>query len=155
TNAATARAARGRCTGGAAGVRPLLSSGRRITVDGHPICSDCGGAIAPVGPQQWRHGLSPRRRLAPLATYAEFSRRFPWVVVSEDEWHQGATAFTEYRHKLQAFKTRAVLGAAENPCLELFEMLMTAPARLLDLEERRRELASLFSWAIPTNAALE
>jgi hypothetical protein len=32
---------------------------------------------------------------------------------------------------------------------------MTAPARLLDLDERRRELASLFSWAIPTEPALE
>src|SRR5262249_27579088 len=39
--------------------------------------------------------------------------------------------------------------------LELFQMLMSAPARLLDLEERRRELASLFSWAIPNEAALE
>ena len=32
---------------------------------------------------------------------------------------------------------------------------MAAPARLLDLDERRRELASLFSWAIPTEPALE
>ena len=155
TTAAAARAAKGGCTGGAAGVRPLLSSGRRVTVDGHAICSECGGAIKPIGPEQWRHGLRPVRRLTPLATYAEFSRRFPWLVVSEDEWHRAACAFREYNDKLKPFKRKAVLEAAENPCLELFEMLMTAPARLLDLEERRRELASLFSWAIPNEAALE
>src|ERR1043166_8311584 len=155
TTAAAARAAKGGCTGGAAGVRPLLSSGRRVTVDGHAICSECGGAIKPIGPEQWRHGLRPVRRLTPLATYAEFSRRFPWLVVSADEGHRAACAFREYNDKLKPFKRKAVLEAAENPCLELFEMLMTAPARLLDLEERRRELASLFSWAIPNEAALE
>ena len=155
TTAARARAARGKCSGGAAGVRPLLSSGRRVTVDGHPICSECGGAVEPIGPDAWRHGLSPRPRLTPLASYTEFSRHFPWIVVSEEEWHRAATAFTDYKDNLNAFKKKSVLERQENPCLELFQVLMTAPARLLDLEARRRELASLFSWAIPNDAALE
>jgi len=154
TIAATAKAARGKCTGEAAGVRPLLSSGRRVTVDGHPICSECGGAVEPVGPDAWRHGLSPRPRLTPLASYAEFARRFPWVVVSEDEWRRAAAAFAEYREKLKDFQKTLALDSGGNPCLELFQILMKAP-RLLDLDERRRELASLFSWAIPTEAALE
>lgn len=136
-------------------MRPLLSSGRRVTVDGHPICAECGHAVEPIGPDEWRHGLSRRPRLTPLGSYAEFTRRFPWVVVSEDEWRRAAVAFAEYRGKLKDFQKAPVLGSGGNPCLELFQILMAAPARLLDLDERRRELASLFSWAIPTEAALE
>jgi hypothetical protein len=150
-----ARVASARCTGGAAGVRPLLSSGRRVTVDGHPICAECGAAVEPVGPDQWRHGVSRRRRLTPLASYAQFNKRFPWVVVPEDEWRRASAVFAEYRGKLQDVKRKTPLDGDENPCLELFQILMEAPARLLDLDERRRELASLFSWAIPTEAALE
>jgi hypothetical protein len=155
TIAATGTAARGKCTGGAAGVRPLLSSGRRVTVDGHPICSECGGAVEPVGPDAWRHGLSRRPRLTPLASYTDFTRRFPWVVVSEDEWRRASAVFAEYREKLKHLKRESPLDPGENPCLDLYQMLMAAPARLLDLDERRRELASLFSWAIPTEPVLE
>src|SRR5262245_66308478 len=73
-----AAAATERCADGAAGVRPLLSAGRRVTVDGHPICAVCGGAVEPVGPDQWRHGLSRRPRITPEAQdYAAFTRRFP------------------------------------------------------------------------------
>jgi len=85
TTAAAARAARTGCAGEAAGVRPLLSSGRRVTVDGHAICAECGRAVEPVGLDQWRHGLSRRPRLTPLASYAEFCKRFPWVAVAQDE----------------------------------------------------------------------
>src|SRR4051812_25607157 len=88
--AAAARAASARCTGGVAGVRPLLSSGRRVTVDGHAICAECGGAVEPVGPDQWRHGASRRPRLTPLASYTEFNKRFPWVVVPEVEWRRAS-----------------------------------------------------------------
>src|ERR1700752_2573387 len=101
TTAVEARAARGKCTGGAAGVRPLLSSGRRVTVDGPPICADCGGAGEPVGPDDWLHALSPRPRLTPLGSYAEFTRRFPWLVVPEDEWRRASAVFAEYREKLK------------------------------------------------------
>jgi hypothetical protein len=155
TTAAAASAAKAGCAGGAAGVRPLLSAGRRVTVDGHAICDECGRAVEPVGLDQWRHGLSRRPRLTPLASYAEFTRRFPWVVVAEDEWRGAATALAEYKAKLKAFKRKVLLVPGGNPCFDLYRLLMAAPTRLLDLEERRRELASLFSWAIPTEAALE
>jgi hypothetical protein len=151
-----AAAATERCADGAAGVRPLLSAGRRVTVDGHPICAVCGGAVEPVGPDQWRHGLSRRPRITPVAQdYAAFMRRFPWVAASEDEWRQAATVFAEYKRKLAAAAKRRSLGSGRNPYLELFRLLMSSPSRLLGLEERRRELASLYSWAIPTDAALE
>jgi hypothetical protein len=77
------------------------------------------------------------------------------VVVPEDEWRRAAAAFGEYREILKGLKRKAVFDPAENHCLDLFRLLMAAPARLLDLDERRRELASLFSWAIPTETALE
>jgi hypothetical protein len=143
------------CSGEAAGIRPLLSAGRRVVVDGHAICSVCGGAVEPVGPDAWRHGLSRRPRLTPLGSYMDFTRRFPWVAASEDEWRGAARVFGEYHTKLKVAARRPGLPAGENPYLELFRLLMTVPGRLLDLAERRRELASLFSWAIPTEAALE
>src|SRR5262245_17344310 len=151
-----AEAATERCADGAAGVQPLLSAGRRVTVDGHPICAVCGGAVEPVGPDQWRHGLSRRPRITPEAQdYAAFTRRFPWVAASEDEWRQAATVFARYKRKLSSAAKCRSLGGGENPYLELFGLLISSPPRLLDLEERRRELASLCSWAIPSEAALD
>jgi hypothetical protein len=143
------------CADGAAEVRPLLSAGRRVLVDGHPICAECGGAVEPVAPERWRHGLSRRPRLAPLASYQAFRSRFPWVSLSEPEWQDAARCLGEYREKLAAAKRRR-LAAGANPCLELFRHLTAQkPSALLDLAERRRELAALFSWAVPTDAALE
>ena len=142
------------CAGGAAGVRPLLSEGRRVVVDGHPICAECGRAVEPVGPEQWRHGLTRRPRVTPeLPSYREFAKRFPWVSVSEPEWQEAARCLAEYRKNLKALAKD--IGAGENPYLDLFRHLVgSRPSPLLDLAERRRELASLFSWAIPTDAAL-
>lgn len=154
TRTTTIAAASGKCAGGADGVRPLLSAGRRVTVDAHPICDVCGAAVEPVRPGEWRHGLSRRPRVTPLASYREFQRRFPWLAVPQDEWRRAAVALAAYRNRLQTFQKKALLDAGENPCLELFRLLTTAPTRLVDLEERRRELASLFSWAIPTDEAL-
>ena len=145
-----------KCGTGAATVRPLLSAGRRVTVDGHPICAVCGGAVEPVGSDQWRHGLSRRPRVTPAAeSYAAFMRRFPWVAVGEDEWRQAAAVFAEYKQKLADAAKRRSLGAGQNPYLGLFRLLASSHPRLLDLEERRGELASLYSWAIPTEAALD
>jgi hypothetical protein len=64
----------------------------------------------------------------------------------------------EYRARLRALRRRRSLRGGENPYLELMTLLVGAPAglsRALDLAERRRELASLFSWAIPNARALE
>jgi hypothetical protein len=144
------------CAKGAADIRPLLSAGRRVLVDGHAICAECGGAVEPVGPDRWRHGVSRRRRITPAAaSYADFTRRYPWLSATEAEWRSAAAAFAEYRGMLSAAAKRRQLRAGENPYLGLFRRLMAAPPQLLALSERRRELASLFSWAIPTDAALE
>ena len=144
------------CAGGAAGVQPLLSQGRRLLVDGHPICADCGGAVEPVAPGQWRHGLSRRPRFALTGSYEQFTARFPWLSVPVDEWRGAASALNEYRRNRKDAAKRRRLAAGENPYLDLFRRLMASrPSPLLDLDERRRELASLFSWAIPTDAALE
>lgn len=144
------------CAEGAAGIRPLLSAGRRVVVDGHAICAECGGAIEPAGADRWRHGLSRRRRFTPAApSYEHFRNRFPWVAATETQWRSAAGVFTQYRRSLSVAGRRRHLRAGENPYLELFRLLMAAPPQLLDLGERRRELAAVFSWAIPTEAALE
>src|SRR4051794_15935651 len=84
--------------GGAGGVRPLLVAGRRVGVDGHPICAQCGVAVVPTGPDRWRH-LPPGRPyphgsrwLAPvtlaelrrLDTFADFAARYPAAVTGAD-----------------------------------------------------------------------
>src|SRR5437899_8043936 len=64
----------------------------------------------------------------------------------------------DYRARLRALKRRRSLRGGENPYLELMTLLVGAPPgplAALDLAERRRELASLFSWAIPNTRALE
>ena len=64
----------------------------------------------------------------------------------------------EYRLRLQSAARRHSLRASENPQLELMTLLLAAPAEAavqLDLKERRRELASLFSWAVPNTRALD
>src|SRR5437762_11482905 len=64
----------------------------------------------------------------------------------------------EYRARLRALRRRRSLRGSENPYLELMTLLVGAPPGLsaaLDLAERRRELASLFSWAIPNARAVE
>lgn len=126
-----------------------------MLVDGHPICAECGGAVEPLAPGQWRHGLSRRPRLSLTDSYEQFTARFPWLCVSAREWRDAAGTLSEYQ-KLKALAARGRLREGENPYLDLFRRLMaTRPSPLLDLAERRRELASLFSWAIPTDAALE
>jgi hypothetical protein len=143
--------------GGRAGVRPLLSQGRRVLVDGHPICDACGGAVEPVAPDEWRHGLSRRPRVTPVvSSYQEFRQRFPWVSASEAEWQDAARWLSDYEKRRKEAARASRIGEGENPYLALYWRLMAAhPSPLLDLAERRRELASLFSWAIPTGAALD
>jgi len=157
TTTAKATAAIEQCAEGAAGTRPLLSAGRRVMVDGHAICARCGAAVEPVGPDQWRHGLSRRPRLSPFfPSFERFRSRFPWLSTSAAEWQAALQCLKQYRKGLSAARRRLELRAGENPQLELFRLLTTAsPSPLLDLGERRRELASLFSWAIPTEAALD
>jgi hypothetical protein len=148
--------------------RPLLSDGRRVIVDGHPICDVCGGAVEPVGPDQWRHtpaGRKARRiTVGKLTTYEEFKARFSWTAASEEEWREALRRLAQYRTRLAAAGRQLRLRAGENPFLELVTglsaddwqwRLPAGLAQLLELGERRRELASRFSWAIPTEQALD
>jgi hypothetical protein len=149
-----------RCANRAAEVRPLLSSGRRVMVDGHAICDVCGGAIVLAAPELWRHGKGRPRAPVTLAalraapTYEAFRVRFAWLAnVGEEAWRDGIARLERYESTLAA--AQEALGPRDNPYLALVELL-TAPgaSALLDLSERRRELASLFSWAIPSEEAL-
>jgi hypothetical protein len=158
------------CADGAAGIRPLLSVGLRVLVDGHPICAVCGGAVRPTGPDEWRHaprgGSKPPRistgEAASLASYSAFRARFPWAAATEDEWREGVGRLGRFRAQLASSKNRRRLRLGENPFLELVTglaagmawQLSPGLAQILDLSERRRELASMFSWAIPTEQAL-
>src|SRR5687767_14098971 len=144
------------CAAGAVGVRPLLSQGLRVLMDGHAICAECGAAIEAVAGGEWRHGLTRRPRLKLTPSYEQFTQRFPWISVSEGEWRDAARSLDGYQRNLKTFARRERLAAGQNPYLELFRgLMMSRPSALLDLSERRRELASLFSWAIPTDAALD
>lgn len=158
------------CAGGVAGVRPLLSAGARVIVDGHAICAVCGGAVQPSGPDEWRHAPSgrparlriPPAELGSLQTYEAFKARFPWAAASESEWREGLRRLGQFRARFAALGRRRRLRAGENPYLELVGALAAGDtwrlspglAQVLDLGERRRELASAFSWAIPTEQAL-
>ncbi len=158
------------CAGGAAGIQPLLSAGARVVVDGHAICAVCGGAVQPTGPDEWRHaprGRSTRLRITlaefgNLLTYEAFKARFPWAAASESEWQEGMRRLGRFRARFAASGRRRRLRAGENPYLELVNVLAAGHpwrlspglAQVLDLSERRRELASMFSWAIPTEQAL-
>jgi hypothetical protein len=107
-----------------------------------------------------------RPRIAPgelgiLPTYEAFRARFPWALASEGEWREGVRRLGRFRAQLEASSGRR-LRAGENPLLDLMGVLgagqpwRVSPglAQMLDLGERRRELASMFSWAIPTEQAL-
>jgi hypothetical protein len=161
------------CADSPAGIRPLVSAARRVVVDGHPICAVCGQTVELMAPDRWRH--APRRRkgngnskwlspvtlgkLRKLSTYEQFKARFPWATAtSEEDWQEGARRLEEYHARLAAAGRRRALRAGENPYLELVNLVMASSpglSQMLDPSERRRELASLFSWAIPTEQALD
>jgi hypothetical protein len=160
-----------RCAGGPDGVRPLLDRGRRVVVDGHAICSACGGAVELAASDLWRHAPGGRARRAPRITlaalraagdFAAFRAKFPSVSCSEDEWREAIRRLGAFRAGLAAAGRRRALGPGANPYLDLVAQLgggdralTPGLARLLDLPERRRELASRFAWAIPTGEALD
>jgi hypothetical protein len=163
-------------------VRPLLHAGRRVLVDDHPICGECGRAVRPTGPGRWRHlapGESyPRRskwlspslaELRACKTFEEVAARFPDTRVTRADWHESVRRLECYHARLAELRRPRRLAPTENPYLQLVQLL-AAPARphdgplywglpvglvrLLDLPERRRELVDRFAWAIPTDEAL-
>jgi hypothetical protein len=173
--------------------RPLTAaSGRRVTVDGHPVCAACGVAVVPAAASRWRHvppgrpfprrsrWLAPVtwRQLRRMATYQEFTERYPWTVrpdlcggvTTEEDWREGVRRLRDYHAGLAAAGRRRVLRTGENPYADLVAGLIGLPpgadpgvaplavppglANVLGLAARRRELASAFSWAIPSPGAL-
>jgi hypothetical protein len=163
-------------------VLPLVKAGRRVIVDTGPICADCGRSVRPAGPGRWRHVPSGRRTtgrskwLAPsladlriCRTYDELLARYPWTVASEGEWRDAMDRLSRYHAMLAAARGRRPLRRGDNPYFELVEILAEPTgdharsaywelpyglAQLLALSERRRELAQLFAWAVPTDEAL-
>jgi hypothetical protein len=140
-------------------------------VDGHAICSECGGTVELAAPDLWRHAARGRARGLPRITLAAlrasagfdaFKVRFPSVSCSESEWREGIRRLEAFHQGVAAAGQRRALGPGENPDLDLVARLgggdwalTPGLARMLDLAERRRELASLFSWAIPTDEAID
>jgi hypothetical protein len=162
------------CDGGPGGVQPLLvSGGRRVLVDGHAICGECGRAVEFIAPDEWRHAPRGRPKRAPRITlallkaspnYRDFRARFPAARGSEDDWREAIRRLEALHAGLAAVGRRRAPRPGENPYLELVSLLggggaewrpTPGLAQLLDLDERRRELASLFAWAIPTEAAID
>lgn len=113
--------------------------------------------------------------LRDLRTYREFVARYPWTVrpelcggtiTSEADWREGMHRLREYHAMLTVARRRRALDVGENPYLDLVRVLagghnlgsrFEAPgglASVLDLATRRRELVSLFAWAIPDAGAL-
>ena len=151
-------------------IRPLGGRpGALVMVDKHPICDACGAAVTPTGPDTWRHvppGRTPPRRsrwLSPVAStganYTEFRDLYPWATASPDEWRTGRDLLIEYRARLATARRARRLYPGENPYLDLAGFLIdnalpTGVRQMLSLPARRRELAALFSWAIPDATAL-
>ncbi len=118
--------------------------------------------------------------LRALRSYREFTERFPWtvrpelcggVIASETDWREGTRRLREYHDRLTVLRRRRTVRRGENPYLALVELLagVFTDARdggplswsvtgglghVLNLPARRRELAALFSWAIPAEGAL-
>ncbi len=166
---------------------PLLARGRLVSVDAHPVCVVCGAAVTPVPADRWVHvpASRPFRRrsrwfgpvrwpvLRALATYREFTERYPWTVrpelcggavTTEADWREGVRRLRDYHALLAAARRRRALAPGQNPYLDLVQVLAGRQGRdwavpgglasVLDLPARRRELAALFAWAIPDAGAL-
>lgn len=107
-----------------------------------------------------------------LRTYDAFVARYPWTVrpalsggpvTTVGDWHEAVWRLRRYHEALVAATRRRTLRPDENPHLHLVRILggdaldwhmPPGLAQVLDLPTRRRELAALFSWAIPTETAL-
>ena len=108
-----------------------------------------------------------------MRSYRDFTQRYPWTVrpelcggaiTTEQDWAEGARRLRDYHGQLTAARRRRTLARGENPYLDLVHVLAGGPRlawdlpgglrTVLDLPARRRELAAIFAWAIPDEAAL-
>jgi hypothetical protein len=129
---------------------PLLSRGRLVTVDGHPVCASCGASVLPADPDGWQHlpsGAPPPSRsswaapldweeLRELRSYRDFSRRYRWTVrpelcggavTTEEDWAEGVRRLREYHARFPAARRQRRLDPGENPYLELAQLLAGGP----------------------------
>jgi hypothetical protein len=125
---------------------PLLSRGRLVTVDGHPVCASCGATVLPADADGWRHlpagapipsrsqWITPPdwRELHDIGDYGEFIRRYPWTVrpelcggfvTTEEDWAEGMARLRQYHAQLPAARSRRRLRPGENPYLDLARVL--------------------------------
>jgi SAM-dependent methyltransferase len=140
-----------------------------------PVAPGRWSHVPPGRPYPYRLPyLAPVRweALRDLPTYRHFADRYPWAVDPEygavttpEQWHEGRERLARYHERLAGYRCdRRLTG--DNPYAGLVAILAggrapvgewrVAPglAQLLDLPGRRRELAGLFAWAVPSAAAL-
>jgi len=109
-----------------------------------------------------------------MRSHADFIERYPWTtrpelcggaVTTREDWQEGMLRLRDYHGQLTAARRKRTLRPGDNPYLDLVQVLggARAPggwtvsgglAHVLDLPARRRELAAVFSWAIPDSPAL-
>ena len=157
-------------------IEPLLhDEGDRVLVYGQPICAHCGGTIAAIGPDRWRHSSAagemapPSKWLFPsindlraCRTYEEFGARYPWAVRSrtrgvlarslattKGQWREGMARLERYRTGLTALARRRTLRAGENPYRELVDLLVSAPGESEDSPEAAAIAEQPTYWGLP------
>lgn len=129
---------------------PLLSGGRLVTVDGHPVCASCGEAVLPLDAGGWDHvpegdpfptrsrwfARVTWRELRDLRDYRDFTSRYPWTVrpelcggavTTEEDWAEGVRRLRDYHARFLAVRCRRRLCPGENPYLELARALAGGP----------------------------
>lgn len=108
-----------------------------------------------------------------LPTYDAFVAHYPWTVrpalsggpvTTVGEWQEAVARLRRYHEAFVAAARHRTLRPDQNPYLDLVRILggdtldwrmPSGLAQVLDLSARRRELAAVFSWAIPTDDALD
>jgi hypothetical protein len=125
---------------------PLLTRGRLVTVDGHPVCASCGSVVLPLDAGGWGHlpegtAVPSRsrwfarldwRELRGIRDYRDFTRRYRWTVrpelcggavTTEEDWAEGMRRLRDYHTQFLAARRRRRPDPGENPYLDLARVL--------------------------------
>ena len=109
-----------------------------------------------------------------MRSHADFIERYPWTtrpelcggaITTSQDWQEGMLRLRDYHGQLSAARRKRTLRPGDNPYRDLVQVLGGARgprgwavsgglAHVLDLPARRKELAAVFSWAIPDSPAL-
>jgi hypothetical protein len=115
-------------------------------------------------PPRWMVAIT-WNRLRRLGSYQQFADRFEWAVTSLTptttlDFETAFDRLSRYHGLLAASRPGRI--DRPNPYRDLLRTLLPAGgppgpglARLLDLPNRRRELAARFAWSVPNERALE